>query len=126
MEDHPEAVKGLRRNLESLGLRARRPGPASAGGRGLEKVGGPGERFGLVFLDPPYGGGMAAATLAALASLDLLRPAAYVVAEHSPRETLPESSGAADATDLRRYGDTQVAFYRTRINLTKRSEQADA
>ena len=93
VEDHPEALKALRRNLETLGLPDRSqvlPLPVAAA---LRKLAARGERFDLVFLDPPYGGGAAAATLGALAGSSLLLPEAWVVAEHSRRETLPEVVG---------------------------------
>jgi len=111
VEDHPESLRVLRRNLEALGLADRTtvwPLPVTTA---LKKLAGQGERFGLAFLDPPYGGGDAAAALSALASLHLLPPGARVVVEHSRRESLPEACGALTRLEVRRYGDTQVAFY---------------
>jgi 16S rRNA (guanine966-N2)-methyltransferase len=111
VEDHPEALKALRRNLEDLGLQSQTkvwPLPVTTA---LKKMTAQGERFGLAFLDPPYGGGKATGALQALASLDLLSPGAQVVVEHSRRDTLPEASGRLRRTEVRRYGDTQVAFY---------------
>ncbi len=112
VEDQPSALKGLRRNLETLGLLERSqvlPLPVAAA---LRQLAARREPFGLVFLDPPYGGGAASATLKALAASGLILPQAWVVAEHSRRETLPETSGALRQQTLRRYGDTQVAIYR--------------
>jgi 16S rRNA (guanine966-N2)-methyltransferase len=111
VEEHPEALKVLRRNLADLDLADRTtvwPLPVAAA---LKKLAGRGERFGLVFLDPPYGGGVAAAALSTLASLDVLAPGARVVVEHSRRENLPEVCGALRCFSERRYGDTQAAFY---------------
>ena len=111
VEEHPEALKVLRRNLEDLGLLAQAavlPIPVVTA---LKKLAVRRERFSLAFLDPPYGGGVAAGVLAALAAADLLSPRAWVVAEHSRRESLPESCGSLARQGLRRYGDTQVAFY---------------
>jgi len=111
VEDHPEALKVLRRNLAALGLTDRTivwPLPVIVA---LKKLAGRSERFGLAFLDPPYGGGDAAAALSALASLNLLQPGARVVVEHSRREILPEACGPLGRLEVRRYGDTQVAFY---------------
>jgi 16S rRNA (guanine966-N2)-methyltransferase len=111
VEDQPSALKGLRRNLETLDLlRCSQvlPLPVAAA---LKKLAAQGASFDLVFLDPPYGGGTAAATLLDLATMGLLRPNAYVVAEHSRRETLPETVGGLEQQTLRRYGDTQVAIY---------------
>ena len=87
--------------------------PAAAA---LRQLAAQGKRFGLVFLDPPYGGGAAAATLAALAGSSLLLPEVWVVVEHSRREILPESIGILKQHTLRRYGDTQVAIYRATNN----------
>jgi 16S rRNA (guanine966-N2)-methyltransferase len=110
VEDQPAAVKGLRRNLETLGLMERSevlPLPVAAA---LKKLAAAGERFEIIFLDPPYGVG-AATTLTALAASDLLSPQALVVAEHSRREALPEVIVSLEQQTLRRYGDTQVAIY---------------
>jgi 16S rRNA (guanine(966)-N(2))-methyltransferase RsmD len=111
VEDHPEAVMALRRNLEDLELQGKTrvwPLPVTTA---LKKLAAQGERFDVVFLDPPYAGGEAAAVLNALASLDLLSTRAQVVVEHSRRLNLPEESGHLRRIDLRRYGDTQIAIY---------------
>jgi 16S rRNA (guanine(966)-N(2))-methyltransferase RsmD len=111
VEDHPEAVKALRRNLEDLGLQDRTrvwPLPVTTA---LKKLAAQGDRFGLAFLDPPYGGGKAMTALQALTSQNLLSTGAVVAVEHSRRETLPAESGNLKRTEVRRYGDTQVAFY---------------
>jgi 16S rRNA (guanine966-N2)-methyltransferase len=111
VEDHPESLKVLRRNLADLGLADRTtvwPLPVNTA---LKQLAGRGEPFGLAFLDPPYGGGAAAAALSTLAGLPLLASGARVVVEHSRRETLPEACGGLTRLTLRRYGDTQVAFY---------------
>jgi 16S rRNA (guanine966-N2)-methyltransferase len=111
VEDHPESLKVLCRNLADLGLADRTtvwPLPVTTA---LKQLAGRGEPFGLAFLDPPYGGGDMVAALSTLASLHLLRPGARVVVEHSRRESLPEACGALTRLTVRRYGDTQVAFY---------------
>jgi 16S rRNA (guanine966-N2)-methyltransferase len=110
VEDHPQSLKVLRRNLEDLDLLDRStvwPLPVAAA---VKKLAGRGERFGLAFLDPPYGGG-AAAALSVLAAPNLLLPGARVAVEHSRRETLPEACGGLRRLTVRRYGDTRVTFY---------------
>ena len=94
VEDHPESLKVLRRNLEDLGLVGRTtvwPLPVAMA---LKKVADRGEDFGLAFLDPPYGGGRSVAALGALEAINILVPGALVVVEHSRRESLPEACGA--------------------------------
>ena len=111
VEDHPESLRVLGRNLAHLDLEAQtRVLPVAAPGA-LKKLTARGEKFDLAFLDPPYGGGKAAAALQALAAAGLMAPGAWVVAEHGRRDHLPEAAGGFQRRELRRYGDTQVAFY---------------
>lgn len=69
-------------------------------------------RFDLVFLDPPYGKGLAADAAAGLSRAELVEPGGTVVVEEavrSPEALFPERwSISAD----RRYGDTRVTLFR--------------
>lgn len=124
VEEHPASLAVLRKNLETLGLAEHvevLPLPVKAGLRKLAQRGG---EFDLVFLDPPYGSGLAEASLRDLAALPILSPSARVVAEHSRWEVLPERVGPLGLMELRRYGDTQVAFYVKEKNLDNQ-ESAD-
>lgn len=119
VEDQAASLAVLRRNVETLELTDRvqvLPLPVKLG---LKKLAARRAEFELAFLDPPYGGGLAAATLKDLAAAGILVPAARVVAEHSRREALPEALDALKLTELRRYGDTRVAFYVWQKNLDK-------
>ena len=119
VEDQGAALEVLRRNLASLGLENQvrvLPIPVQ---KALKRLAGQGERFTLIFLDPPYERGLALKTLTALQRFGLLLPAARIIAEHSQRESLPEQVGQLTLRQCRRYGDTQVAFYQVRENTKK-------
>jgi 16S rRNA (guanine966-N2)-methyltransferase len=116
VEDHPEALKVLRRNLEDLDLKDRARVLPVAVRQALKKLAVHGADFDLAFLDPPYGGEKAVAALNGLADAGLMAADAWVVAEHSRRDSLPESAGGLSRRELRRYGDTQVAFYQAQEN----------
>ena len=110
VEEHGTALKILRDNIDTLGLKSPTrvlPLPVT---RALKTLAAQGEQFSLVFLDPPYERGLVPKTLAALQDSSLLLRGARVVAEHSQRETLPELVGRLNLSQSRRYGDTQVAF----------------
>ncbi len=112
VEEEPAALAVLRRNVALLGVADRVhiiPAPVQAALKRLEAAG---ERFELIFLDPPYGRGLAGATLELLGAGSLTGRGARVVAELHQREVPPPTAGRVRLTDLRRYGDTQVAFYR--------------
>src|SRR5439155_922246 len=72
----------------------------------LEQLGG--DRFDLVFSDPPYASRAAQQTVEALAVNQLLAPAARVVLEMDRREPAPAPPAGLRVEDERRYGDTRV------------------
>jgi 16S rRNA (guanine966-N2)-methyltransferase len=67
--------------------------------------------FDIVFLDPPYGGGLAEPTLAALLAGGWLARGARVICELAANEPLAPPDGLA-LEDERRYGRTRFAFLR--------------
>lgn len=71
-----------------------------------------GTRFNLVFLDPPYGKGLVEKTMEEIVSRDILEHGAVVIAEHSLREQPLIEYDGLTLTDRRKYGDTEISFYR--------------
>ncbi|MBX7245880.1 MAG: 16S rRNA (guanine(966)-N(2))-methyltransferase RsmD [Candidatus Sumerlaeaceae bacterium] len=71
-------------------------------------------RLTLVFLDPPYGDGIASRTLDALGETPLMAPEALVVAQCGAQEKVPDRSGALVLVRSQRYGETALHFYRVR------------
>ena len=112
VEEDPAALKVLQQNLETLALHGRvRCWRCRCGG--LEETGRPGRPVQPGFSRPPVRAGLGAYDPKCPGGLgNLLGPEASVVAEHSHREPLPERLGSLRLSQaLRRYGDTQVAFY---------------
>lgn len=108
VDNAAEARALLRANIEAVGLGgvtkvwradATRLGKAPAGGR-----------FGLAFLDPPYGRDLAVAALASLVEGGWLEPDALCVVEESAKAALFPPRGLALA-DERIYGDTRIAIF---------------
>lgn len=75
--------------------------------RALGQVSGP---FDLVLADPPYGSEAGPATVALLAPL--LAPGGVVVVEHHHKDPFGDACGPLERSDLRRYGETAISFYR--------------
>lgn len=69
-------------------------------------------RFRWLFLDPPYRAGLAGKALEVLGSGTLLDGGAVVVVEHDRRNPPADCYESLVRTDRRRYGDTEVSFYR--------------
>jgi 16S rRNA (guanine966-N2)-methyltransferase len=66
--------------------------------------------FDLAFADPPYRFDAFEPLLLALTPL--LAAGAEIAVEHSTRRALPLTAGPLVRTDLRRYGESALAFYR--------------
>lgn len=112
VDSQKESVALAKRNLEICGFahRARVIEREAIQAFGLlEKTG---DRFQLVFIDPPYRQGLGEKTLEYLASSRLSDENSLVVVEISADEILPTEFGSLKEFDRRVYGDTAIAFFR--------------
>ena len=110
VENARPALEALRRNLETLGLRASSlvvTSPVLRAVRGLSARG----PFDLVLVDPPYADlAEAGQAIELLVDQALCSDTARIVLEHASRDAAPELHGlTCQAT--RRYGDTSLSFY---------------
>jgi len=71
-----------------------------------------GERFDVIFADPPYAARAVADLLDQLGRHPVCTPGGLVVVEHDRREEAPGSGAGFTREDGRRFGDTVVTFYR--------------
>jgi 16S rRNA (guanine(966)-N(2))-methyltransferase RsmD len=107
-----EAVRLIEANLEALKLSERAVIYHEDAMKALAQLDAAQQRFDLVFIGPPYGQGLANRALAALAETHILNDDALVITEIFKKETLPEAFGGLKRSDLRRYGDNVLVFYR--------------
>lgn len=66
----------------------------------------------MVFLDPPYASALAEITLDALAGTQILDPHGIIIWQHAAHHPVPASVGERPCWQRRRYGNTQLSFYR--------------
>jgi 16S rRNA (guanine(966)-N(2))-methyltransferase RsmD len=102
----------IRENLRRLELKNRAQLWVMPVRRALNTIARQGQKFDLIFLDPPYDQKLVGRSLDLIASVDPLYPSAVVVAEHSVREAVQSSYGFLSLNDQRRYGDTLLSFFR--------------
>ena len=112
VEQDAMALRALHDNVERLGLRDRARVMRDDAARAVEHLGGAGERFAVVFADPPYGSPRGAAVVAALADGSVLLPGALVVVQHGTKAPLPGSPGVLTLWKTRRFGETTLTFFR--------------
>jgi 16S rRNA (guanine966-N2)-methyltransferase len=112
VERDARALAALRANVEVLGLGALARVRRGDVLRELLALYEAGERFDVVFLDPPYEAGLVAATLQALGGGGLLMNEAVVVAQHFTKQAPAATVGALATFRARRFGETTLTFYR--------------
>ncbi len=113
------ALIAIRGNLRELGLEDR---ATILGGDAVTAPAKqpPSAPWRIVFVDPPYRSDLATRAVLALPAEHLTADAVIVI-EHDRRNAPPEALGSLIRTDLRRYGDTLISFYRNGL-----AQQADA
>lgn len=111
----------VRGNLDRLGLSG---DGRVIGGDALSLLDGsmPGAPFDLVFVDPPYGAGLAVRTLRSISLAGVLEESALVIVEHETAADIPEVEGRLTRYRLERYGSTSVGFYEVRGEEPGREE----
>ncbi len=110
VDDGVEARALLRDNVETLGL----GGVTRIFRRDATKLGPahPLEPFSLVFLDPPYGKGLAEKALVSAREGGWLKPEALVVVEEAADAAFKAPEGFEEM-ERRKYDDTEFVFLRT-------------
>jgi 16S rRNA (guanine966-N2)-methyltransferase len=112
VERDARAVAALRENVTALGVttlaRVRRGDVL----RELPALYAAGERFDVVFLDPPYEAGLLETALEALGGGGLVTAEGVVVAQHFTKRAPAPVIGALAAFRTRRFGETTLTFYR--------------
>jgi 16S rRNA (guanine966-N2)-methyltransferase len=115
VEQDGAALRALRDNVERLGLTDQARVVRADAARAVGDLEAAGERFGVVFLDPPYDSPRAAAALEAVAAGPVLLAGALVVIQHGTK-TPPAAAGALALWKARRFGETTLTFFRRRVD----------
>ena len=111
VEQGKGALIVLKGNLKALSLKSRAWILPVAAKRGIAILAEKGMVFNLIFIDPPYGKGLADKALEEIINGAILAATGIIVVEHSSREEIVPPVGLA-RSQQRRYGDTSVSFYR--------------
>lgn len=111
VEKDARLAEAIRVNLARLGFLGRADVIAADAQRGLGRLAGRGERFDILFADPPYDEGYLWETLRWLEKEDVLGEGGIIAIQHSVREAFdPSTLRFLELADQRRYGDTVLSF----------------
>lgn len=114
IEHDKDALASLKKNLEKTRLSARAKVLSIDVLKALRLL--DGDRFGIVFFDPPYAAELYPAVLEALCSHELVTADSLVVAESAARTILPDRLGTFMKSDRRVYGDTALELYTLEVS----------
>jgi 16S rRNA (guanine966-N2)-methyltransferase len=114
VERDARAAAALQQNVTALGLRTRARFVRADVLRALNGLATAGDRFDIVFLDPPYESDLVGLTLQRLGTGTVTAPDATVIAQHFTKQAPPEVVGALVQFRTRRFGETTLSFYRHR------------
>ena len=112
VERDAQAIAALRENVRTLDvadLATVRGGDVL---KELSTLHAKGERFDIVFLDPPYEAGLVETTLEMLGGGGLTHPDALVIAQHFTKRPPGAVIGRLGSFRTRRFGETTLTFYR--------------
>lgn len=111
VENDRRALQLLEENISILGMKGAAGILTSDVFRGLSVLETKGEKFNLIFADPPYASGLGEKLLEKLDKSALLADDGILVLECGAKER-PFEPGGLEQIDARIYGDTQVLIYR--------------
>ncbi len=107
VDNVPRSLLALRENLMRLELDDRSRVIRGEAGATAQRLGRSGERFDLIFVDPPYESEERDRALQAIVAADLLTVDGMVVVEGPKRHSLAPVEGLSPV-DERTYGDTSI------------------
>ncbi len=111
VERDPQAVRALEANIRTLGVARRARVIGQDAGRAIGVLAEAGERFTIVFMDPPYEDPVDP-PLDRVDRAGLLEPEGIVIAQHPTKRPPRDAFGALRATRTRRFGETTLTFFR--------------
>ena len=112
VERDAHALRALRENVAHLGLGERARVMREDVARAVDTLARRGERFSVVFLDPPYASPGAAPALAAVSAGAVLAASAVVALQHPTKSPPSEAPGVLSVWKARRFGETTLTFFR--------------
>ena len=107
VEQRKDALQAVWENLETCGL-SDRARVVSGDAMSYLKSG---EKFDLIFLDPPYASGLLEQALEDIARFDICRRHGIIVAESAADKTLPPLGGPYSIYREYRYGKIKLTVY---------------
>lgn len=119
------SVDIIRQNVETAKMGSAAEIYRNDAERALKALAKRGQKFRLVFLDPPYKMVTMDSLMSDLAANVLLEPEAIIVVEHDASHQYPEQLGQFEQFKYAKYGDTAVSIYQYNSLDSQDGSEAD-
>lgn len=110
IEDSKSCCEALRSNIEKCGFSQKAEVLERTAEQGIRLLAGRGQKFNVIFADPPYSKGLAAAIPGIIGKSEIAAADGLLIIQHSLKESLEIDSGFWNACDNRKYGDTELTI----------------
>ncbi len=111
IEKDQEALKYIIKNINNLGYENKSRAYKNEVLRAVEILGRKGEKFDIIFMDPPYKDEVCERVMRAISKANLLAEDGLIICEHHMFEDMADEVGEFRKTDERKYGKKVVTFY---------------
>lgn len=108
IESSRSCCEALRTNIEKCGFSQKAEVLEMTAEQGIKLLSGRGQKFDVIFADPPYSKGLAGTMPGIIEKSGISAPGGMLVIQHSLREGLEIDSGTWNVSDSRKYGDTEI------------------
>lgn len=98
-------------NIEKLKISEKAKVMRKDAGKYIEELGKNGEKFDIIFIDPPYSLGASRNILIMIERYDILSDSGLLIAEHSSKESIPEGQGDVSIYKQKSYGITSISIF---------------
>ncbi|MCX5677519.1 MAG: 16S rRNA (guanine(966)-N(2))-methyltransferase RsmD [Candidatus Omnitrophica bacterium] len=113
VDNNFRCIEAIKENLGSLKIDNNRYDLIKADAlKVFPKLLGQGEKFDIIFMDPPYYRELAKKCLINADAYDILAPIGLIVVEHFKKDILPTGFRTFILSQERRYGDTVITIFR--------------
>lgn len=111
IEQDREALKIVIENINNLGYDDRCRAYKNDAVRGVEILGRKGEKFDIIFMDPPYKEELCKKVLKGIKESDILKDDGLIICEHHLFEDLEDEVYGFKKADERKYGKKVITFF---------------
>jgi 16S rRNA (guanine966-N2)-methyltransferase len=113
IDSNNRSIKVLRGNLKRLDIKEHVEVYNADYSTAIRKLYKYGKRFDIIYIDPPYGIGLAESALKEIDQNPILSQAGLIVVEHDSKEDMPQKVGKLYLYRNKKYGNTVLSFYST-------------